>query len=206
MIGHNWRFHDDVRRMRDRIAGGDLGEVVRTRGFGVHQGWGPSGWFVDPALAGGGALMDMGVHAIDTARFLLNDPEPAGVCATLATRYAAGRYTVDDDGIVLIRWSTGVRSIVECGWWQPHRGGLEADTEIYGTGGYARIWDPPPVGLPPTEDDHCSQPMYTAQMTEFLRAIEEDREPVPGPENGLTVMRIVEDAYRSAGLEREGSG
>ena len=81
MVAHCWRFHDDVIALRDRVAAGELGEVVKTRGYGVHANWGPEGWFVDPELAGGGALLDMGVHAIDTARFLLGDPEPGRVCA-----------------------------------------------------------------------------------------------------------------------------
>lgn len=193
MVAHCWRFSDEVRAMRDRIAGGGLGEVVKTRGYGVHANWGPGGWFVDPALAGGGALMDMGVHAIDTARFLLGDPLPTRVCATVGTRY--GDYAVDDDGIVLISWSTGANSVVESGWWHAHVGGLEADTEIYGTKRYARIWDPAP---PSEEYEHGSQPMYTAQMAEFLDAIAEGRQPRPSGEDGRVVMQVVEEAYRSA--------
>ncbi len=140
MVAHCWRFRDEVRAMRARIAAGELGEIVKTHGYGVHAGWGPSGWFTDPELAGGGALVDMGVHAIDTARFLLGDPAPGRVCATIGTRYAEGRYTVDDDGVVMIAWDNGTNSVVESGWWHPHMGGLEADTEVYGTKGYARIW------------------------------------------------------------------
>ncbi len=52
MVAHCWRFRDEVRAVRDRIAAGELGAVVKTRGYGVHAGWGPSGWFTDPALAG----------------------------------------------------------------------------------------------------------------------------------------------------------
>ena len=74
-----WRYHPDVIALRDRIAAGEFGRIVRTHGWGVHAGWGPSGWFTDPALAGGGALIDMGIHAIDTARFLLGDPDPVRV-------------------------------------------------------------------------------------------------------------------------------
>ena len=124
--------------MRDAIVAGELGRVVRTHGYGVHADWGPSGWFTDPALAGGGALVDMGIHAIDTARFLLGEPEALRVRASITT--AHGSYAVDDDGLVLIEWEGGARSVVESGWWQPHLGGHEADTEVYGSAGYRRIW------------------------------------------------------------------
>jgi predicted dehydrogenase len=193
MVAHCWRFHADVRAMRARIDGGELGDVVKTRGYGVHAGWGPSGWFVDRALAGGGALPDMGVHAIDTARFLLGDPDPTRVCATIGTRYSDA--DVDDDGILLISWSQGTNSIVESGWWQPHKEGLEAETEVYGTGGYARIF---PRKEPSADYEHCTQPMYTTQMQEFLGAIEAGRQPRPSGEDGRVVLQVVEQAYASA--------
>jgi predicted dehydrogenase len=193
MVAHCWRFHPDVQSMHARIADGSLGEIVKTRGYGVHAGWGPSGWFVDPELAGGGALADMGVHAIDTARYLLGDPVPVRVCATVGTRY--GAYEVDDDGILLISWSQGTNSIVESGWWQPHKEGLEAETEVYGTGGYARIF---PREEPSEDYEHCTQPMYTNQMREFLGAIEAGRPPRPDGDDGRIVLEIVEQAYASA--------
>ncbi len=113
LVGHMWRYRDEVIAARDRIAAGSVGRPVRTRGFGVHARWGPAGWFTDPDLAGGGALIDMGIHAIDTARFLLGDPAPVRVTASIGTAY--GDYAVDDDGVVLIEWSNGVRSVVESG-------------------------------------------------------------------------------------------
>ena len=197
MVAHCWRFREEVVALRDRIAAGELGEVVKTRGYGVHANWGPSGWFTQRDLAGGGALVDMGVHAIDTARFLLGEPVPERVCATLATRY--GTYDVDDDGILLISWSNGTNSIVESGWWHPHIGGLEADTEVYGTTGYARIWAEPPS----EDDEHVTQPMFTAQVKEFLDAIGEGRKPWPSGQDGRAVIQVVEMAYTST---KEGPG
>jgi predicted dehydrogenase len=195
MVAHCWRFRSEVIALRDRIAAGDLGQVVKTRGYGAHERWGPTGWFTDRELAGGGALLDMGVHAIDTARFLLGDPEPGRVCAAVGTRYAEDRYEVDDDAILLIAWDNGTNSVVESGWWQARIGGLEADTEVYGTKGYERIWP----DTPPAEDyEHCTQPMYSAQVAEFLDSVSDGRQPRPSGEDGRIVMQIVDAAYASA--------
>ena len=193
MVAHCWRFHPDVRALRARVEAGQLGRIVKTRSYGGHAGWGPSGWFTDPELAGGGALVDMGVHAIDTTRYLLGDPEPVRVCAAVGTRY--GAYAVDDDAVLLLTWDNGVTSVVEAGWWQPHLGGLEADTELYGTGGYARVWD---MTEPPPGYEHCTQPMYSAQLAEFVDAVAAGRQPRPSGEDGRVVVQVVEQAYASA--------
>ncbi len=195
-VGHMWRYRDEVLAMRNRVAAGDFGHVVRTHGFGVHAGWGPSGWFTERALAGGGALIDMGIHAIDTARFLLGDPQPVGVSASLGTAY--GDYDVDDDGVVLIDWDNGARSVVECGWWQPTLGGVEADTVVFGTGGSGRIWPSmPPL---PAGYVHCSVPMYAAQMADFAAACAGRGTPDASADVGLIALRIVADAYASAAV------
>ena len=193
-VGHMWRYRDEVVSLRDRIRSGELGRVVRTHGYGVHAGWGPSGWFTDRVLAGGGALIDMGIHAIDTARFLLDDPLPLKVSASLGTAY--GDYDVDDDGIVLIDWDCGVRSVIECGWWQPRLGGLEAETRVNGTSSAAEIWPTMPP-MPPGYE-HCSVPMYAKQLIDFAAACEGGRESQASAKVGLVALRIVDAAQRSA--------
>lgn len=196
-VGHMWRYHPEVIALRDRVAAGELGRVVRTHGWGIHAGWGPSGWFTDPALAGGGALIDMGIHAIDTARFLLGDPDPAGVAATIGVG-CHGDYEVDDDGVVLVDWDDGVRSSVEFGWWQPRLGGLEADTEVLGTAGSARIWT---MALPPPADYvHCSVPMYAAQLADVAASCRSGAAPTASAAVGRTALDIVERAYAAAGV------
>ena len=77
MVAHCWRFHPEVKWLKDQSS--KLGKIVRTKAYAVHVHWGPSGWFAQKQFAGGGAIADMGVHALDTTRYLLGDPQPLSV-------------------------------------------------------------------------------------------------------------------------------
>ena len=194
-VGHMWRHHHDVIALRNTIESGALGRIVRTHGWGVHANWGPSGWFVDPVLSGGGALIDMGIHAIDTARFLLGDPEPIRVQASIGF----GQFSdvvVDDDGVLIIDWDNGVRSVIEFGWWQPVLGGLEADTKVYGTKGAQQMW--PNFNEFGSDYQHCGVEMYAEQIRDFVDASRTGRDPIGSLTVGRTALSIVRDAYNSA--------
>jgi predicted dehydrogenase len=194
-VGHMWRYRAEVIDLRERIAAGDCGRIIRTHGFGVHAHWGPSGWFIDPALAGGGALIDMGIHAIDTARFLLGDPAPRRVSASIGVG-AFGDYAVDDDGLVVVDWEGGVRSLIEFGWNQPSLGGLEAETRVIGSRGAARIWpDMPPAAV---GYQHCSVEMYQAQIADVAHCCRSGGTPRASAAGGLIALEIVQSAYAAA--------
>src|SRR6185369_17573952 len=109
MVAHCWRFDPDVLWLKEQSP--KLGRIIRTKGIGVHIHWGPSGWFTQKEFAGGGALADMGIHALDTARFLLGDPQPISVYAKLGTYYKD--YDVDDTGVVIVEWDNGATSFFE---------------------------------------------------------------------------------------------
>ena len=210
LVAHCWRFDEEVNWLKRQIDAGKLGKVLRTKGYGVHVNWGPGGWFTQSRYAGGGALADMGVHAIDVARYLLGDPEPVSVYAKIATQYTD--YDVDDSGTIWINWDGGATSIVESGWWWPHADGPEASTQLYGTRGFGQLFptrlelpdreaaevatvDP---GYPPAREEHCPQEMYDAQLAYFVSCIREDRQPNPGAAEGLVNMRIIDAALESS--------
>lgn len=209
MVAHCWRFDEEVLWLKDRVESKKLGQIIRTKGYGVHANWGPVGWFTKKALAGGGALADMGIHAIDTARFLLGDPRPVSVYAQIGTYY--GDFDVDDTGVIIINWDNGVTSYIESGWWQPHMEGPEAATQLYGTKGFGEIFptrleipnpkaervDQVDGGFAFPRDEHCPQGMYDHQMAHFIECIREDKNPVPGGREGLINMKIVDAAYKS---------
>lgn len=204
MVAHCWRFDPEVRWLRQQVEAGRLGQIVRTKGYGVHVNWGPAGWFTRRQFAGGGALADMGIHALDTARFLLGDPQPVSVYARIGTHY--GHYDVDDTGVIVVNWENGAVSVIESGWWQPYADGPEAATQLYGTAGFGQVFPTRLVlggeevdsGFPPVREPHCPQSLYDDQMAYFVDCIRQDRTPVPGGVEGWVNMRVVDAAYRSS--------
>jgi len=207
MVGHMWRFDTEVNYIKNVVASGKLGKIIKTKGYGIHENWGPSGWFTQKELAGGGALADMGVHAIDTVRYILGDPMPKEVYAKVGTHF--GDYDVDDSGIIIITWNNGTTSIIESGWWQPHMDGPEAGTRLYGTTGYASLF---PTFLKlkvgnvtgkfdaklPERKEHCDQVIYDRQMEHFIECIRSRKQPSPGLIEGQIVLNIVDAAYLSS--------
>lgn len=208
MVAHCWRFDEDVLWLKKQTK--KLGKIIRTKGYGVHSNWGPVGWFTQKQLAGGGALADMGIHALDTARFLLGDPRPVSVYAKLGTHYKP--FDVDDTGMIIAEWENGATSYIESGWWQPHMDGPEAATQLYGTRGFGQLFptqleipnikagrvDLVPSGFEFPRQEHCPQSMYDAQMAYFIQCIRKKKTPTPGAAEGLTNMKVVDAAYKSS--------
>jgi predicted dehydrogenase len=208
MVAHCWRFDPDVLWLKEQSK--KLGRIIRTKGIGVHTHWGPSGWFTQKEFAGGGAMADVGIHALDTARFLLGDPKPVSVFAKISTYYKD--FDVDDTGVTIVEWDNSATSYVESGWWQPHADGPEAATQLYGTEGFGQLF-PTHLELPNQKEnkfdvlesgfefprkEHCPQSLYDTQLKYFVECIEKKQTPVPGGLEGLMNMKVVDAAYESS--------
>jgi len=208
MVAHCWRFDPDVLWLKEQSP--KLGKIIRTKGYGVHTNWGPGGWFTQKQFAGGGAMADMGIHALDTARFLLDDPNPVQVYAKLGTYYKD--FDVDDTGVIIVERDNGAISYFESGWWQPHTDGPEAATQLYGTLGFGQIFpakleiptgqdrkmDVIDSGLPFPRQKHAPQSLYDSQLKYFVECIMTNEIPNPGGIEGLINIKVVDAAYESA--------
>lgn len=208
MVAHCWRFDQDVLWLKGQL--GKLGKIIRTKGIGVHTHWGPAGWFTKKEFAGGGAMADMGIHALDTARFLLGDPKPVSVYAKIGTYYKD--FDVDDTGTIIVEWDNGATSFIESGWWQPHADGPEAATQLYGTEGFGQLF-PTRLEIPNKNEkkieviesgfefpreEHCPQSLYDAQLRYFVECIEKKQTPNPGGPEGIVNMKVIDAAYESS--------
>ena len=141
-VGFNYLVNPMLRLARDMIAAGELGEVHSYRG--VHA----EDYMADPAApfsfrhepAGGGALADIGSHALATAEFLLGPVAAVmGDCRTLVPqrRDAGGRarpVEVDDVTHAFLRFANGATGSLEANWCATGRT-MQHDFEVYGSRG-----------------------------------------------------------------------
>jgi predicted dehydrogenase len=126
------------------VASGALGKITRVRYTNCHQaaldGWFDTDWrwLADPKLAGGGALLDLGAHALD---LIINTYTPTegkivGVAGALGNR--VGRYgsEIDEYGTGLLTFESGATAVIEASWVDPS---LRSPIEVFGTEGQIQL-------------------------------------------------------------------
>jgi predicted dehydrogenase len=131
-----------MRRIREVVAGGELGRVYAVD-LVFHNAYGPDKpWFYDPALSGGGCVMDLGVHLVDLALWILDFPQVAAVSGQL---FAGGEPLrgrpdrVEDYAIATLELETGTVVQLACSW--KLQAGCDAmiSAAFYGTEGGAAL-------------------------------------------------------------------
>lgn len=135
MIGFTHRLFAGPMKCKELLAKKALGKPfmlrVRFAHGGPYKGWAREAKsFYDPKIAIGGAMFDMGIHAIDLALWLFGPA--AGVMAKTAT--IVKKIDLDDNAIIVLEFKKGMLGYIEVGWTsKPGFSGLE----IYGTEGSA---------------------------------------------------------------------
>ncbi|MGZ9160745.1 MAG: Gfo/Idh/MocA family protein [Candidatus Limnocylindrales bacterium] len=126
-------FTAETVRMRAMIEAGAIGRPTTFRAREGHSG--PhAAHFWDAALAGGGALLDMGSHGAEAARYLFGKDVPVrDVFAWGATLVHGARTTAEDNAVMLIRFDDERVATMDVSW--SSKGGLENRFEVYGDAG-----------------------------------------------------------------------
>ncbi len=198
------RYSTPVQRARDYVRRGALGQLGAMRG--TNRGRNPGGWFVDPALSGGGAVFDHTVHIIDLMRWFA-DSEVAEVYAEIDTRFSD--LAVDDCGILILQFANGVTATHDPSWSRPASFPTWGDVtlECIGTEGSVAVdaqaqhlhWYQNQSGLRyvPWGDDPDRR-----MIEDFVRCVRECGEPLASGQDGLAATRVSLAAYESARLGR----
>lgn len=164
-------------------------------------------WFVDPQLAGGGAVADHAVHLSDLLMWYFGSPV-VEVYATTNQILHAGRVQVETGGIIMLTFANGAFASIDCSWskpaYYPTWGGLKL--ELIGERGLATMDAfkqimtvySHKVGRPTWA--YWGSDANQGLIDEFCRAIREDRAPAITGEDGLHALEVVVAAYQSAAL------
>jgi predicted dehydrogenase len=128
-----YRHTSAARSVREAISTGELGEVFAAD-LVFHNAYGPDKpWVADPALAGGGCVLDLGIHLVDLALWLLGAPAVCGVTSRLHGRplehYAAVQIELETGAVLRLACSWGLHAGSDC----------VIEASFYGTRGGASL-------------------------------------------------------------------
>ena len=201
-VAHVFRFEESTARLRDHIASGSIGQPVTARAEFSYPGSGHGRtWLYDPAMAAGGPVADVGVHCIDTLRYVLQD-DPIRITALGKSDGRSGK--VESAAILTLEFRRGTLATVLVSTRAQYRTPLE----FVGTQGALRAQDGLTVDRPVTIELWRDQQLvssqsvsnaasYACQVDSFAAALEGTQVfPVPG-EVGWQNQLILDAAYRS---------
>jgi predicted dehydrogenase len=216
-VGFNHRYHPAFRKARELVDAGELGPLLFVRARYGHGGRVryEREWRADPKLAGGGELMDQGVHVIDLARWFLGEfTEVAGHAATYFWKMP-----VEDNAFVSLRTAAGQTAWlhVSCSEWKNMFSfelyGRDGKLHIEGLGGSYGVERlsfykmRPAMGPPETTIWEYPGPddSWRQELEEFAQDVALRREPSAGLPSAGACLRVVEEIYQKSGYPREAS-
>jgi predicted dehydrogenase len=223
MAAQSWRFESPSRAIKRLVDAGELGEIyfgeaTAMRRMGIPM-W---GLFHYKEHSHGGAMLDIGVHMLDLAVWLMGNPTPVRVSSMVTAKFGKraefakmlrnawdpARFDVDDFAISLVHFANGASLVLRVSWAAHIAEQQLFDVRLLGTEAGATI-TPPMLyrtsdGIP-IDGKLQIQPGsgYEREMAHWLKVLSGEAEPLVKPEETLNVQRILDAAYRSAEEQRE---
>jgi predicted dehydrogenase len=208
-------FSPNIVKAHEMVAAGGIGDLLTMRAREAHSGpHAPHFW--DAETAGGGALLDMGCHTVESARhFFGKDNLVTEVFAWGATLAHADKTTGEDTAVALLKFQSGGLATVESSW--AEKGGMQLRHEFVGTAGrlvtdssVTPVWGfiEKPVGYLVEKSDADTGWVYpvpeearaygfSQEMRHFVECFARGEAPVETFEDGLIVNVIIDACYAS---------
>ena len=227
MYGFVRRFAENVQLLKNSIEKGALGEIYYVKAGVLRRCGNPGGWFANKEISGGGPLIDVGVHLIDLAVYLMGSPRPVEVLGTVSSKignrgnikgvswykaadFTTSRNTVEDFASALIKFDNGASLFVETSWAMNIRTAASY-MDVFGNKGGAKLepsleiyseLDDYMVDISPVLDSNGfdMEHSFQAELNHFIHCALNGVKCICPARDGTTVMKIVDAVYRSAEL------
>ncbi|MBJ6362657.1 Gfo/Idh/MocA family protein [Paenibacillus sp. GCM10012307] len=227
-VGYNNRFRTDSLHLKRLCEEGELGEIYFAKAHAIRRRAVPTwGVFLDEEKQGGGPLIDIGTHALDLTLWMMDNYKPKVVLGQAyhklsQTENAANawgswdpaKFTVEDSAFAMVVMENGATIMVESSWALNTLEVDEAKCSLSGTKagadmkGGLRLNGERNSRLYTTEVelesggvafyDGTSEEGPDLEMKLWLKAIDEDTDPIVTPEQAYVVSRILEAIYESS--------
>jgi predicted dehydrogenase len=202
-VAHVFRFEESVGRLRERVATGEIGTPAFARSEFSFMAGPDHGrtWIYDPSIAGGGPIADIGVHSIDSLRYILQDEVVRVSARAISHRQVP---EIEVAAALTLEFSRGTLGTVLCSFIADYRTPLEliGDSGTLCADDCLNVEKPVVLELrrggATVETETVSNRLaYALQADAFAAAVEGQAEfPVPG-EEGWQNQEILDAAYRS---------
>ena len=197
-MASKFRYVDDVIRAKSLLASGSLGEIVLLENAFTSRVDMSRRWNSDPAVAGGGVLIDNGTHSVDIVRYFLG---PIEAVETIEGKRIQG-LPVEDTVRVLFRTTSGVLGGIDLSWSVNKE--LESYIDIYGSHGTVRVgWHESKYRLHSSPDwivfgsGYDKLKALRRQVENFCQAVRGAERLLIDSEDALASVQVIEAAYRS---------
>jgi len=226
-VGVVMRFERKADALRDLIRAGRLGDIFFAKTLNQRRAGSPVGWFTNKAYAGGGPMIDLGVHIIDICRYLMGNPKPVAVSgatfgglglrsnikgiARYVTSGPSDVFDIEDLAVAMIRFENGSVLQVETSYSQ-HVGKEDYyNLSLYGTKGGCDY--EPRLSVYSEMDDYLmditpqfSWSEYDAfrrEIAHFVDCVRGEAQSIAPASDGVEIMKILCGVYESAQLGHE---
>ncbi len=223
VVGFQSRFDTRTKLVRDQIRQGNFGNIMYVRAQALRRRGIPNwGVFGRKELQGGGPMIDIGVHILETAHYMMGSPRPVSVTgntwtylgnkpseiASVWPNWDYQTYTVEDLAVGMIRFENGAMLSIEASF-VAH---IEKDVfnvQLMGERGGA-TWDDTQIFLDQAGYMMNVRPGYVPQrdpfeykMRHFVDVCQGTRENEAPGEHGLLVQQMLDGVYQSSETGRE---
>ncbi len=206
MVGFTHRYIEHNQVTKRLLGEGAIGEPymirVRFAHDGPYKSWAATtDWFFRPEKAGGGALLDMGIHALDICRYMLG--EITSVTGRLGT--FGKDIVVEDTAVIDLSFGENALGYIETGW-SSKEGAM--GLELYGTEGSIIVDYVTPIRIFRAstgeweEITDAKNDAAVAEMRHFADCIKTGKQPLTSGIDGLISVKLAEAIYESAKTKR----
>jgi predicted dehydrogenase len=228
MLGMNQRFPKEAQTIRVIAGRGDLGDIYHAKAYWMRRTGTPKfgTWFCRKDMAGGGCMLDIGVHILDLCLYLMDNWQPVSVSGATYTKFGnrglgeggwgmsdRGKlvFDVDDFATALIKFRNGATLQLDASWalHQETRG--QHNVELFGTEAGASVFPAKvfrfgkKIGeYEVVEPQNVKIPYpHCNRFVNWIDVILGKDEPMATPVQSLTVQKVLDAIYKSSETGKE---